>query len=222
MNRLIPLLTLAPLALGAGAFAAEPAPQGAFDPSGLDRSVEPCQDFYAFACGGWMKSHPIPPDQSRWGRFNELEEHNKDVLRGLLEKAALTKSTDPIDRRLGDLYGSCMDEAAAEKKGADPLKDDFAAIEVLKSVADLPALLARLHLQGVNAGFDFGSDQDFKDSTKVIAEFDQGGLGCPTATTTSRTTRSRWACASSTSGTLPRSSGCSGTTRKRPPRRQRR
>src|SRR3954470_14466116 len=85
-----------------------------FDLSALDRSAAPCQDFYQFACGGWLKTHPIPADQSRWGRFNELAERNKAVLHDILEKAAAGPKTDPVDRRLGDFYSACMDETAAE------------------------------------------------------------------------------------------------------------
>jgi putative endopeptidase len=156
-----------------------PAPIKSFDLSALDRSASPCQDFYQYACGGWLKAHPIPSDQSRWGRFNELAERNKAVLRDILEKTEAGPKADPVDKRLGDFYGACLDETAAEKKGADPLKDEFAAIDGLSSVAGLPALLARLHAEGVGAGFSFGSDQDYKDATKVIAEVDQGGLGLP-------------------------------------------
>jgi len=156
------------------------APMSSFDPTALDRAAQPCQDFYQFACGGWLKSHPIPSDQSRWGRFNELAERNKDVLRGLLEKASSTDTArEAGDQRMGDLYAACMDETEAEKKGVDPLKADFAIIDDLTSTADLPVLLARLHAKGINAGFDFGSDQDYKDATKVIAVVDQGGLGLP-------------------------------------------
>ena len=150
-----------------------------FDLNALDRSAAPCADFYQFACGGWLKSHPIPNDQSRWGRFNELAERNKLVLKGLLEKEAAGPKSDPVGRRLGDIWTACMDEDAAEKRGAEPLKDDFAAIDGMKSLADLPAVLARLHAQGVGAGFSFDSDQDYKDSTKVIGEVDQGGLSLP-------------------------------------------
>jgi predicted metalloendopeptidase len=156
-----------------------PAPIVAFDLTALDRTASPCQDFFQFACGGWIKTHPIPSDQSRWGRFNELAERNKAVLRDILEKAAAGPKTDPIDKRLGDFYGACMDEDAVEKKGAEPLAADFKAIDALSSAADLPALLAKLHAEGVGAAFNFSSDQDAKDSTKVIAEVDQGGLGLP-------------------------------------------
>ncbi|HXT01125.1 MAG TPA: M13 family metallopeptidase [Elusimicrobiota bacterium] len=177
---ILPLLALLALpSRAAEAAASMPAPIPAFDLSALDRTAAPCQDFYQFACGGWLKTHPIPPDQSRWGRFNELAERNKAVLHDILEKAAAGPKSDPVDQRLGDFYGACMDEAAAEQKGAEPLKKNLDAIDALKSTAELPALLASLHADGVSSFFDFGSDQDYKDATKVIREVDQGGLGLP-------------------------------------------
>jgi endothelin-converting enzyme/putative endopeptidase len=179
MKRFIVTAILSCLCIAARA-ADTSAPMSSFDPSALDRTAAPCQDFYQFACGGWLKSHPIPSDQSRWGRFNELAERNKDILRGLLEKASSTDTLrDESDQRMGGLYAACMDENEAEKKGADPLKADFAIIDDLSSPADLPVVLARLHAKGINAGFGFDSDQDYKDATKVIAVVDQGGLGLP-------------------------------------------
>ncbi len=174
-------LTLPVLAADSPAASAAPdAPKiGAFDPAALDRTAQPCQDFYQFACGGWVKSHPIPPDQSRWGRFNELAERNKLVLRGILETAAAGPKKDPVDQRLGALWGACMNEYDSDSKGAAPIKGELADIDGLTSSSQLPALLARLHSEGVSAGFSFDSDQDYKDSSKVIAEFDQGGLGLP-------------------------------------------
>ncbi len=167
------------LLLGVPALAADAprAPLRGFDASALDTTAKPCADFYQYACGGWMKANPIPADQSRWGRFNELAERNKDILRELLETAASSNAAS--DRRIGGLYAACMDEGAVEKAGLAPLKTAFDGIDGLASAKDLAQLLARLHRAGVNAGFDYDSEQDYKDSTRVIAIVDQAGLGLP-------------------------------------------
>ncbi|MEN3338870.1 MAG: putative endopeptidase [Acidobacteriota bacterium] len=155
-----------------------PSSASGIDPAAMDRSADACADFYQFACGGWIARHPLPADQSRYGRFDELQERNNAVLREALEAAA-SSASDPDTAKIGDYYGSCMDEAGIAAKGIAPLKDDFDRIATLGSTADLPPVLAALHRKGVAALFRFGSTPDFKDASSVIAGADQGGLGLP-------------------------------------------
>ena len=151
-----------------------------FDINALDKSADPCSDFYQFACGNWIKNNPIPADQSRWGRFSELAERNREVLRSILdESAAPAPNRDPITRQIGDYYAACMDEKGIEAKGLKPLEPELNRIVALKDKTQLADEIARLHRIGTSAVFDFGSGQDFKNSTSVIAQFDQGGLGLP-------------------------------------------
>ncbi|MGE5647498.1 MAG: M13 family metallopeptidase [Acidobacteriota bacterium] len=151
-----------------------------FDISALDRSADPCTDFYQYACGAWMKNNPIPADQSRWGRFDELEERNNEILRGILEKAAAGGANrTPVEQKIGDFYAACMDEKGIDAKGLAPIKADLDRIAALPDKSALTAEIVRLHQNGVGALFSFGSGQDFKDSTQVIAQADQGGLGLP-------------------------------------------
>jgi putative endopeptidase len=157
-----------------------PGSTAGFDAKALDRSVEPCNDFYQFACGTWMKENPIPADQATWGRFSELAERNRTTLRGLLEKVSEPKANrSPIEAKLGDYYATCMDEKRVEELGAKPIEADLKKIDAIKTKAQLPAMMGALQRVGVGTFFGFGSDQDFKDSSQVIAEVDQGGLGLP-------------------------------------------
>jgi putative endopeptidase len=151
-----------------------------FDINALDKTADPCVDFYQFACGNWIKNNPIPPDQSRWGRFSELEERNREVLREILEEAAKPDpNRDPITRQIGDYFAACMDVKAIDAKGLAPLESELNRIRGLKDKQQLAEELAHLHRIGVSAAFEFSSGQDFKNSDSVIAQFDQGGLGLP-------------------------------------------
>jgi putative endopeptidase len=150
-----------------------------FDSTALDRSVDPCVDFFQFSCGNWIKNNPIPPDQPRWGRFDELSEHNRAVLREILETAAAASNRSPNQQKIGDYYASCMDEDAINKKGTAVLATDFDAIAALKTKDELPTLVAHLHREQVGGLFRFTSGSDFKDAKTIIAQADQGGLSLP-------------------------------------------
>lgn len=157
----------------------EPRQIPSFDVTALDRSADPCVNFYQFACGNWVKNNPIPPDQSSWGRFNELAEHNRLVLRAILENAAKATQRNANEQKIGDFYSACMDEAAINRKGVAVLKPEFDRISALKDKAALPALIAHLHRGQISALFDFSSFPDFKNAKEMIAAADQGGLSLP-------------------------------------------
>ncbi|GAC1541320.1 MAG: M13 family metallopeptidase [Candidatus Velthaea sp.] len=147
----------------------------------LDRTCPACTNFYQFATGGWRKHNPIPAAYSTWGRFDTVQEHNRDVLHGILDTDAADATAAPGSNRqkLGTYYKTCMDQTARDAAGATPLADEFAKIDAISDRASLQAELARLHVLGANALFAFGSSPDAKHASNVIAEIDQAGLGLP-------------------------------------------
>jgi putative endopeptidase len=148
------------------------------DVTSMDRSVDPCVDFFQYSCGGWIKNNPIPPDQSSWEVYSKMEDENRERLRGILEAAAVPDAgRNAVTQKIGDYYASCMDEKTIEAKGDEPLKPELEQIEKLKSKNDLADLVAAMIDD--NVLFDFGSIQDFRDANQVIAQADQGGLGLP-------------------------------------------
>jgi putative endopeptidase len=162
--------------------------QPVLDVSDMDRTIDPCVDFYTYSCGGWIKNNPIPADQSSWSTYGKLEDENRSQLRSILEDASKASasrnaSTQDATQKIGDYYVSCMDEAAIDKLGTQPLLPQLARIERLGSKQDLAKYVASTDfppsLEGGGTLFTFRSNQDFKDSTRVIAEADQGGLGLP-------------------------------------------
>src|SRR5881296_1018400 len=151
------------------------------DLSAMDKTVEACVDFYQYACGGWQKKNPIPPDQTSWDVYRKLYEDNLKYLRSILEQAAsLEANPDVVTRQIGDFYTACMDELTVEKRGLAPLKADLNAISRLRSKMQLAQIVGRLQLSyGSAILFRHGSTQDPDNSEQQIAELDQGGLGLP-------------------------------------------
>jgi putative endopeptidase len=151
-----------------------------FDPTLIDKSIDPCDNFYRYSCNGWFKKNPLPPDQVSYGRFTELFELNRLHLRQILEEAAVPGPNRTANQqKIGDEYASCMDTAKANKLGITPLKPELARVAALKSVAALPALLGHLHTIGVDAFFGMSSSQDFADASSVISYYMADGLGLP-------------------------------------------
>jgi putative endopeptidase len=151
-----------------------------FDISAMDKTADPCEDFYQYACGTWRKNNPIPADQARWGRFNELAEYNRQILHQILEKASANDpKRSPVMQKIGDMYESCMDEATVNSKGATPLKPELDRIAAISNKDQLIATVAYLHSLGVPAIFGFGAQPDLHNASMEIAGVVQGGLGLP-------------------------------------------
>jgi putative endopeptidase len=158
---------------------AVPPEMSAFDLNALDKRIDPCVDFYQYACGTWMKNNPIPPDRSRWGRFDELAERNLYILRDILTDAQLPGNHTAPELMVSTFYNSCMDEPAIEKKGTAPLMPELERINGVHTKADLIRQIATMHRNAIPALFAFYPQEDMHESSETIAYIDQGGITLP-------------------------------------------
>ena len=154
-------------------------PASGFSIDNLDKTVDPCVDFYQYACGNWLKGAEIPADQTEWVSFVELYERNLVTERDILEKASVGSNRGAIDQKIGDFYGACVDEQTADSKGIAPLKPELDRVAAVTDKAGLMEALARVHLIGPNPLFNFYSSSDLHNADQVIAYIDQGGLSLP-------------------------------------------
>jgi putative endopeptidase len=150
------------------------------DLTNMDRSVDPCDDFYKFSCGGWQKSNPIPADQPGWGVYSKLANDNQQFLWGILEDDARAQNRSPVQQRVGDYFAACMNTSAIDGLGDKPLLPALTEVGDLKTRADVLAALTRMDHEYAGSFF-FGSrtGQDAVDSSTVIVELGAGGLGLP-------------------------------------------
>jgi putative endopeptidase len=153
--------------------------QTGIDPTWMDPAADPCQDFFAYACGGFVKNTVIPGDRATWGTTEAIQKQNEELLRAVLEKAAASTSTDDAERKIGDYYAACIDEPAIEQAGAAPMKPLLDGVARVKDARTLGEAVIALHAANVFPLFDISSQQDFRDATRMIAGLDQNGLGLP-------------------------------------------
>jgi putative endopeptidase len=151
------------------------------DLTSMDKTVDPCEDLYRYACGGWQKNNPIPEDATHWNVTFKMYEQNLQFLRGILEDAASEKKRDTVTQEIGNFYAACMNEAAINSAGMSALQPELRAIREVRNRKDFAPLMARLQLEfpGNSIIFGFGSRTDYDDSTRKIAEISQGGIGLP-------------------------------------------
>src|SRR5271169_1279269 len=155
-------------------------PGAGFSIDNIDKSFDPCVDFYQYACGNWIKNSEIPADRPAWQSFSQLNESNLEIERRILEKAAAGGARrNTIDQKIGDLYGSCMDDKAVEARGIAPIKPELDRIAAVKDKGALIDEIGHLRMVGGSSLFSFYANSDLHNADQVIAYIDQGGLSLP-------------------------------------------
>ncbi len=152
-----------------------------FELKSIDRTISPCDDFYQYATGGWQKTNPLPATYSRFGRFEEVADRNRERLREILETSAKATDAQPgsASQKIGDFWAACMDETSLETQGAAPIRPSLDRIAAIRDRAGVVAEILRQQQMGIAPLFRFSAQNDFKNSQMMIAAVSQGGLGLP-------------------------------------------
>src|SRR5579871_4445572 len=161
-----------------------------FDPSWIDKSKDPCTDFYQYTCSKWIAANPIPPDLPSTSVFLPLYLYNQTILRNAMEAAAANKQATGSERQIGDFWQSCMDESGRSAHGKEWLAAALKPIDDLRTRKDLTRAVAYVHLNFATAWqsndnearaplFGYGPEQDLEDASKMVASIDQGGMTLP-------------------------------------------
>jgi len=152
-----------------------------FDITNLDRNTSPTKDFYEYAVGGWVKKHPMPDDQTRWGSFDILQDENNIILKKILDEVSSNKNWEigSARQKIADFYSVAMDSARIEKEGYKLIVPELKKIDALSNMDDFYKLLAEYHLSGMNALFDFSCDVDAKRSSIMVSQIFQRGIALP-------------------------------------------
>ncbi len=162
-----------------------------FDPTLVDKSLNPCDDFYKYACSKWLAANPIPADEVFWSTGSSLELWNETAERETMEAASANDpKRSPVQQKIGDYWAACTDESGIEAAGVKPLQPELERIAALPSKKEITLEIARLHHlipgawqpgdnQSNVAFFGFTGQQDYDDASKVVAQIDQGGLSLP-------------------------------------------
>jgi putative endopeptidase len=191
MKKALPILAALLLAACATTPKAAPTPEPpkpnaflgphGFELTQVDRSVSPCNDFYRYATGGWQKANPLPATYARFGRFEEVADRNRERLREILESAAKTENAEPSSgtQKIGDFWAACVNESALEAQGAAPIQPDLDRIAAIDSRAAVVGEIQRQQQKGIPTLFRFSAQNDYKNSSMMIAAVQQGGLGLP-------------------------------------------
>ena len=173
------------LAITCGVVFGQADKQKGIETGDLNRTVDPCTDFYEFANGTWRSNNPIPPSMPRWSRRWAAGEMNKEQLKGILDEVTGKEwPKSSVEQLIGDYYGSCMDEASANKLGVKSIEPLLADIDGMKNAADVQRMIRRFHELAINVPFGLAAASDNHNPTQVIAEIYASGLDFPTATTT--------------------------------------